>query len=84
MAKFLITYDLNIPGQNYDSLFKAIESLGETRHGMQNAWFLKSNSTSSEIRDYLRKFIDSNDRLFVCETTGWASYNLEIASWFKN
>ena len=64
--KYLITYDLLDPGQDYSELYEAIQSFGDARHGMQNVWFLESESSATEIRDDLKLHVDENDKIFVC------------------
>ncbi len=82
--KYLVTYDLMSPGQDYSDLYRAIENLGEARHGMQNVWFIESNLTAVAIRDNLASFIDTNDKLFVCVIGSWAASNMEnIGLWLN-
>ena len=83
--KYLITYDLNSPGQNYEALYKAIKSTGDWIHALQNTWFVKSQYTASEIRDQLMKVVDSGDEIFVTEISGWASCNMsKAADWLND
>lgn len=83
MRAFLITYDLNQPGQNYKKLFEAIESYGTHWHFMQNAWVIRSSNSASQVRDYLKQFIDANDKLFVTRLseTAWAGFNTKGNTW---
>jgi hypothetical protein len=74
---FLISYDLMTPGQAYDSLIRALEKAG-AKKALYSAWFLRTTSSASEVRDWLMKLVDTNDRIFVTEATGWASYNLTV------
>lgn len=76
MATYLITYDLNRTGQNYPGLFTAIKGLGSNIHPLKSVWFVRSTKTAGQIRDVLKKHIDSNDQIFVGEIDDWASYNL--------
>ena len=84
MAKFLITYDLKRPGQNYPKLYESIKQLGPWIHGMQNTWFVETGRTSAAIRDILRQHVDANDILFVVKVEAWASLNLPEAGWLKS
>lgn len=85
MAKYLITYDLNRPGQVYSELADKINELGSVNHGMQNVWFLKTDKNASQIIDELRSVVDNNDELFVAELGNWASFNLiQLANWLNN
>ncbi|GAB1444369.1 hypothetical protein MASR2M39_32270 [Ignavibacteriales bacterium] len=71
---YLITYDLNKPGQNYNELYAAIRSY-RNYHPLESVWFIKSNATATAIFNALHPHIDKNDTLFVCEITsnrsGW-------------
>lgn len=69
MTAYLITYDLNSPGQNYNQLYEDIKSLGAWAHYLDSTWFVNSSKTPSQIVDLLRTNMDSNDSLFVSEIT---------------
>ncbi|WP_026582141.1 hypothetical protein [Bacillus sp. J33] len=79
MAVYLITYDLNKSGQNYESLYKEIKALGDWYHFMDSGWFVDVNTftypNATSINDKLIKVIDKNDWLFVTMVTsdrnGW-------------
>lgn len=72
---YLITYDLNKKGQNYEKLYESIKSLGSCAHYLDSTWFVDTYRTSNDIRDILRNVMDSNDSLFVSKVTksysGW-------------
>lgn len=84
MAKYLINYDLRKPGRNYDDLYKTLNSYSNI-HPMESFWIIKSSNSTSYIRDELKTKIDSNDKLFVSELNGWASFYLTQteADWLK-
>lgn len=77
MATYLVSYDLMKPGQSYDPLIRALEKAG-AKKALYSAWFLRTSSSAVEVRDWLKALVDTNDRIFVTEATGWASYNLTI------
>ena len=79
MNKYIVSYDLLKPGKDYKAIIKAIEDLGGKR-ALLSQWIIKSNSTAVAIRDHLRQFIDSNDRLLVngIGNGTWASWNLLV------
>ena len=77
-----ITYDLNKSGQDYDNLFKKIQSLGIAHHAIQNLWFLDTRTSLSDASSSLLSVMDKNDSLFICELAknsykGW----LPQSSW---
>lgn len=63
---YLITYDLNKPGQQYESLYVAIKQVGNWNHPLESVWFVEANNTISQVRDHLKPHIDANDKLFIC------------------
>lgn len=77
MAAYLITYDLNKPGQNYPKLYDVIKELGSYWcHPLESVWLVKSNLTVDEISNKILSVIDkTNDYLFVVEVNnhkqGW-------------
>lgn len=83
--KYLITYDLISPGQDYEDLYQAIRDVATTyRHSMQNVWFIESNQSSASIRDAVKLVLDSGDKLFVVRIGDWASFNLgDTGTWLN-
>lgn len=61
----LITYDLNQPNKNYDSLYKEIKSLGDCINPLKSVWLVKTNLSSSDIRSRLQTVADANDGFIV-------------------
>jgi len=74
IRKYIITYDLNIPGQDYESLINAIKSY-EYIKALKSAFFVKTSRSASEIYNHLRPLIDDSDRILISEITsnnsGW-------------
>jgi hypothetical protein len=73
MASYLISYDLDKPGQDYPRLIKELERLGAIRI-LYSEWVLRTTSSAVVIRDWLQSFIDSNDMLLVVALTGEAAW----------
>ena len=70
---FSISYDLTKPNQNYEGLYEGIKSFGTWWHQTGSVWFIRSDKDSSSIRDYLKQFIDDDDKLFVIKVfRNWA------------
>ena len=65
MTCYVVTYDLKKPGQNYEPLYTAIKSYGTWAHINESTWAVVTEQKAPEIRDFLKKFIDANDSLFV-------------------
>lgn len=72
-----IAYDLNRPGQSYNTLIAALEKAGAKKI-LYSGWLLRTASSPSDVRDWLIKMVDTNDRLFVVESTNSAWYNIPV------
>lgn len=84
---YCISYDLITPGKNYDALYEAIKSFGRWWHQTGSVWFIASDKSPSQIRDFLRTNIDENDKLFVVRVyESWAGtgFSQEEYNWLKN
>lgn len=73
MSAYLISYDLDKPGQDYHRLIKELERLGAVKV-LYSEWLFKSTSSAAQIRDYLMGFTDANDMLLVVTLTGEAAW----------
>lgn len=77
MAVYLITYDLNNPGQNYEDVIEAIKdsSTGAWCTYWKSSYLIKSNLTVNQVSDKITPHLDKNDRLIVIEVKnnyqGW-------------
>ncbi len=89
MAAFMISYDLNTPGQDYKELLDAIRAYGVTWHCLDSTWIVIHPGPATAIRDNLVKHIDANDRLIVARLTGEAAwspsgFSKECEDWLQN
>ena len=66
---YLISYDLNLPEQDYPRIIKAIETYEPNCHILKSQWLIWSNHSAEQIFNHLCRFIDDNDELFVCEVS---------------
>ena len=85
MKKYIITYDLNKPGQDYESLINEIKRYNWIKV-MKSTWFVKSSKSAQEIYTHLRRYIDDSDRIFISEITrnhaGWL--NNAVWQWLND
>ncbi len=82
MKPYVISYDLDKPGQNYERLIARLKEHGAFRVQLSQ-WALGTTWTAAQLRDDLMGYIDSNDRLLVVQVAGWASFNLMAIDKFK-
>jgi hypothetical protein len=74
MATLLVGYDLNKPGQEYEELWEKLKGFGAWWHHLDSTWLIKTNLSPVQVRDDLKKVIDSGDELLVIDVTAraWA------------
>ena len=89
MKTFLIGYDLNKSGQDYEQLYSAIKKITPWWHHLDSTWLVvtNENETAVSIRDKLKAHIDDNDELLVINVTGreraWTGFNDAGSKWLK-
>lgn len=86
MPCYVISYDLDQPGQDYEDLFELIKSYGTWCHAMESTWFIVTDEDAQTIRDYLLTTMDSNDKLFVGKLSGegaWSGLGTKKNQWLK-
>lgn len=67
---YMITYDLNDDGKDYEHVIDAIKSAstGVWCSFWKSSWLIKSDlETANEVFTKIKPFIDNNDRLIVIE-----------------
>jgi hypothetical protein len=79
MKAYLVSYDLDKPGQDYTDLIGALKKLGAVKP-LFSEWVLRSDYSAAQLRDYLRQFIDGNDRLLVVCLTGETAWTTLMVS----
>lgn len=72
---YLITYDLNKAGKNYDGLYKAIRAFGNPWHYLDSTWLIETKYSATQVYNQLAKEVDKDDYLFVVKVSqdyqGW-------------
>ena len=72
MSLYFLTYDLR-NSKNYQTLYDELNDYNAVRI-LESTWcFNRVNTSAKGLRDYFKKFIDSDDGLMVSEVTDWAS-----------
>lgn len=84
---YLITYNLNKEGQDYEALYKAIRDISPAWcRFMKSAWFVDTPKSEEQIRDYLLTVMDKNDLLFITKVSkqykGWLTD--DVWDWLKD
>ena len=74
MNCYIIGYDLRRE-RDYASLYQAIRSYGTYARILESQWAIVTSQSAVEVSNYLRKYIDDNDGLFVAKITWDAAAN---------
>ncbi|MDH0892900.1 MULTISPECIES: hypothetical protein [unclassified Pseudomonas] len=86
MAIYLITYDLNNPGQKHNQVLTAIKEFPAWARLSESSYAVDSTSTSKQIFDYLAVHIDKNDTLLVITLSlpYYGQASKEVIDWLSN
>jgi len=78
--RYLISYDLIVPGKNYQPLWNALAELGAKKVLLSQYIVRRNNTSAVGLRDHLVQFVDANDRLLVVclDSTDWAGRHLMV------
>jgi hypothetical protein len=78
MPVYIVGYDPNNPGKDYDELIEAIKGYGTWWHHLDSTWLIVTDQSTAEIRDYVGQFMDQNDELLVVKLAGaWATRGIK-------
>lgn len=61
MSNYIVVYDLNAPGKNYERLIKHLESYPTHWHFQKSAWIVGPASESLAVAEAAWKHMDQND-----------------------
>lgn len=89
MTIYMIGYDLNKKGQDYDSLIEAIKTYGTYWHCLDSTWLVKADGAAIDIVNYLSQFIDANDELLVLgiaprPDAAWIGFDEQCTEWLSD
>lgn len=70
----IITYDLCNSGKNYEALYKYIRSYTVWAQITESTWLVSTTKSCSTIYNEIDILIDSDDKLFIAELTGTATW----------
>jgi len=83
-----ISYDLNVPGQNYDVVIAKIKTLGGWAKIHKSYWYVNSNLTARQACDAVWDVMDPSDTIYVADTTtnvaAWQNIAPEAATYIRD
>lgn len=82
MTVYQITYRLSDPVQEYDELYDAIETLGDSIHEENMCWFVDTAVSRKDIRDELSEQVSYNDKIMVMRKSSWSTnFSNDVTDW---
>jgi hypothetical protein len=73
-----IAYDLDKPGQDYKDLIARLKELGAVKI-LKSDWLLENTASPEAVRNDLKRFLDTNDRIMVSEVYHNAAWSNLLA-----
>ena len=73
MYKYVVSYDLRIQ-RDYSKLSEALRKFPNWGRVTESTWLVSTTWAAKQVADYLVQHMDSDDRLFVIETTNDAAW----------
>ena len=84
MTAYVVSYDL-VKTRDYTKIINAIKAYGNWCKPLESFYIIETHQTVIQVRDNLRRFIDSDDRLLViqCDLGVWGSVNVpkDVTDW---
>lgn len=65
MKKYLISYDLKVPGKDYDALYKVLKSASSWWHYLDSTWLIYTNDSVDTWQNRIKTSIDNNDYFII-------------------
>lgn len=86
MNIYLVTYDLNTRGQNYQGLLDKIKESSLWARLSESSYTVGTEKTPQQLFDYLKTDLDGNDQLYIIKITKpYAGFGTkEVNSWLDN
>lgn len=84
---YIVTYDLNNPGRNYENLLKRIKAYNGWARLVGSSYLVLTEQTATQIRNNLVQELDSNDKIYVSlmgNSAAWKGLGDEVSNWIKN
>lgn len=87
MTSYLVSYDLNAPGKNYDNLIEYLKSESNWWHHLGSTWVVVTDLTAAQLRNGIAQHTDSNDKVLVMKSSGvgaWSGFSAKGSTWLKD
>jgi hypothetical protein len=86
MASYIVTYDLNDPGQNYEVVLKVIKQIDGWARLSESSYAITSSLTPRGIYNKFKPHLDKNDQFYVIglHKPYYGQGDKEVNDWLDN
>jgi len=84
---YIVTYDLNQLGQNYECIIKKLKAIEPHWHFQKSVWLVAWDGNAYSLAEHLNGCLDSNDTLLVSlvtEDSAWCGLSKEGSDWISS
>lgn len=87
MNNLTISYDLYKQGQDYHAIIGEIKTLGNWARLHKSVWHVKSGLSAAQAVERLKRVIDSNDSLYIVDSTNnesaWCNLDSKVSEFLQ-
>lgn len=86
MATYIVSYDLQTMGKDYDPLLDYLTTLEDWWHYLDSTWVVVTSKTATQLREELQELVDDKDLVLVVKSSGvgaWAGFPERPATWLQ-
>lgn len=83
---YIVTYDLQEPGQRYSELLELIKACGNWARLGQSSYLIDCQEAAVQLRDKFISVLDRNDKLYVGQVlapAAWTGMSEDVTKWIK-
>ena len=78
---YMISYDLNVPGNNREDVIKSIESFGSWCKCATTTYLIKTELQINDVEAVVTKYLDNTDAIIICQVSGNIKGRLHQKEW---
>lgn len=82
-----ISYDLNVPGQNYEKVIAKIKSLGSWAKIHKSYWYVNTSLSAEQACNAVWSVMDASDTVYVVDAThneaSWQNIRPDASEFIK-
>ncbi|MEK5167185.1 hypothetical protein NYE69_33425 [Paenibacillus sp. FSL R5-0527] len=80
MSVYVVSYNLNKAGQDYNGLYEVLKSFGYCKY-LDSTWLIATNLTADQLWQRIQPHVDKNDRVLIIRVTNEYSGWLPKPAW---